>query len=308
MMTEDITPGKLKGLKGISTEDGFFIIAALDHRNSLKSLINPMKPKSVSAVILKTIKMEFTKTFSSGISAVLLDPEYGLTASSKSVRDNAGLIMCLEKSDYSEKKGIRFTKLSGSWNIKKLKEKGADAIKLLLYYRPYEESCKKQLNLVKKVAEDCRKFDIAFVCEPFVYPLKGEADFKASLPGMVIETAKNISDIDVDLLKLQFPGDVNSQNDLDLKKNCKDLDATCKVPWVLLSGGAKYGEFLKQTEIAVQCNASGIMVGRALWQEAFENKELQEIIKFAKTESLSRLNRLSSVVKKGMPWFERVSA
>lgn len=301
----EITPGKLRGLKNISTKEGFFVIAALDHRNSLKKLINPIEPENVPERFIQTIKIEFTKMLSPHSSAVLLDPEYGIKASEKPTRDGAGLIMCLEESGYLEKRGKRFTTLLADWDVKKLKELKADAVKILLYYKPGDESSKKQLDLVKKIGESCKKLDITFICEPFVYPLKNEIDFKINFPRFVIETAKEISELDVDLLKVQFPGDVNSQGISELRKNCDELDSICKAPWVLLSGGTKYGEFLKQVEIASKCNASGIMVGRALWQEAFEKKSLDEIINFVNTESLTRLSRLSSIARTGLPWFER---
>jgi tagatose-1,6-bisphosphate aldolase len=186
-----------------------------------------------------------------------------------------------------------------------LKEVKADAVKLLLYYRPEDDSSEKQLNLVKRVGRICKELDILFICEPFVYSLKGEGDFKNNLPRFVIQTAKELSELDVDVLKLQFPGDVRTQNLIDLRKNCDELDSTCKVPWVLLSGGIKYEEFLKQVEIASKCNVSGIMVGRALWQEAFEKKSLNEIINFVNTESIARVKKLTVVIRNGLPWFDR---
>lgn len=302
---EEITPGKLKGLKNISTKEGFFIIAALDHRNSLKKLISPIEPGNVSEGTLKTIKIEFTRILAPHASAVLLDPEYGINASEKSTRNSAGLIMSLEESGYLEKNGRRFTKLLTDWNVKKLKKLNADAIKILVYYRPEDDSSEKQMNLIEKVGEMCRKFDITFICEPFVYPFKNEKNFKTNFPSLVIETVREISELDIDVLKVQFPGDVNSQSVSELRKNCEELDSACKVPWVLLSGGARYEEFLKQVEITSKCNASGIMVGRALWQEAFEKKSLDEIINFVRKESLTRLDRLSFIAKNGLPWFER---
>lgn len=299
-----ITVGKLRGLRHISTTDGLFIIAALDHRNSLKQLISPTEPDSVSSTMLKNVKTEFTKILAPHVSAVLLDPEYGIEASKKSVRRSTGLIMSLERSGYAEKRGRRLTKLLEDWNITKLKELNVNAVKLLVYYRPGES--REQLKLVKSVAGTCKKLDVTFICEPFVYPLKGEKNFKKQLSTFVIDTAKELSETGVDLLKVQFPGDVNLQTSDELRKNCLELDSVCKVPWVLLSGGKKFDEFLKEVEIASRCNSSGIMVGRALWQEAFKKNSLGEVLNFVNVDSLMRLNRLSSIVMRtGSPWFER---
>jgi len=299
-------PGKLKGLKSISTKDGFFIISALDHRNSLRKLINPKEPESVSPKFIQNIKLEFTRTLAPHSSAVLLDPEYGIPASKKKIRGGSGLLIGLEKTGYLEKKGRRFTTLLKGIDANKLKELNADAAKLLVFYRP-EHASKKELQLVKKVSEMCKRSDLAFVCENVVYPLEDEKDFETNFPKLVIEAASEISKF-VDVFKVQFPGHVNSQSITELKKNCMELDSVCIVPWVLLSGGASYDEYIKQVRVASECNFSGIMVGRALWQEAFEKKSLQEIVKFVNRESIERLKKLSSVVQNGLPWFERVNA
>jgi tagatose-1,6-bisphosphate aldolase len=164
------------------------------------------------------------------------------------------------------------------------------------------------LNLIKKVGKDCKKSDIAFICEPFVYQLKHQKNFKNEFPKLVIETVGKISASDIDIVKVQFPGDVKTSSEIALKKNCEELDSVCKKPWVLLSGGTKYYEFSRQVEIASRYNASGIMVGRALWQEAFEKNSLQEIINFVKTESVARLNKLSSIARNGLSWFDRINA
>ena len=300
-----LTPGKLKGLKNISTKDGFFIIAALDHRNSLKKLMAPDNPESVSRSLVKNIKIEFTKMLAPHASAVLLDPEYGAPASEKSIRDGAGLILSLEESGYLEEKGRRFTNLLKRCDVKKIRGMNADAVKLLVYYRPDDDSSKKQLDLVKKVAASCKEVDMAFVCEPFIYPLNGEKDFRDNFPDLVIQTAREISALGIDVLKVQFPGNVISQRPAELKKNCEELDSVCKVPWVLLSGGTRYEEYLEQVEIASRCNASGIMVGRAIWQEAFESKSFERIVDFVRTTSCKRLIEIISITQKGLPWFER---
>ena len=37
------------------------------------------------------------------------------------------------------------------------------------------------------------------------------------------------------------------------------------VPWVLLSGGVPFETFFRQTQVACEAGASGVMVGRAVW-------------------------------------------
>jgi tagatose 1,6-diphosphate aldolase len=302
----EITPGKLKGLKNISTRDGFFIISALDHRTSLRKMINPKEPQSVSPKFIQKLKIELTRTLSPHSSAVLLDPDYGMPASKKGIRNGAGLIISLEESGYLERNGRWFTELLKNMNPKKIKALKADAAKLLVYYRPKDPASRKQLQLVKKVSDLCRKSDLAFVCEIIVYPLKDEKDFENNFPNIVIDATEEVSK-HVDVFKVQFPGHANSQSTHELRRNCLELNSVCDAPWVLLSGGIGYQEYLKQVKIASECNFSGVMVGRALWQEAFKQKSLQKITDFVRKKSLARLRKLTSVTREGMSWFDRVN-
>lgn len=301
------TPGKLQGLERISTPEGFFLIAALDHRDSLKRMLDPTGRSDVKDEMIVNIKTELVKNLALHSSAVLLDPEYGILASSEEMRGHAGLIMSIEKSGYSEKGGSRKTALLDNWSVLKTKEAKADAVKLLVYYRPDLKEDETQLELVKKVSEDCVENDIAFVCEPFVYALKDEKGFDEKLGGLVVETVGRMSGLGMDVLKIQFPGNVGLENEEDLKRRCEELDASCKVPWVLLSGGCDYHDYLKQVEIAASCGSSGIMVGRALWQEAFKKgASIDDIVEFVREVSIDRLEILSEVAKRGLPWTDRV--
>ena len=71
-------------------------------------------------------------------SAILLDPEYGLPASKH--RNGKGLLLAYEKTGYDAPLLAACPTCSICGRVRRLKEAGADCIKILLYYTPYEKS------------------------------------------------------------------------------------------------------------------------------------------------------------------------
>jgi tagatose-1,6-bisphosphate aldolase len=92
--------------------------------------------------------------------------------------------------------------------------------------------------------------------------------FAKTKPGLVIETARQITALPIDVLKAEFPADIESEPDEGrLLELCRELDRASRLPWVLLSAGVGFELFRKQVEIACKAGASGFLAGRALWQE-----------------------------------------
>lgn len=278
------------GLSKIS-QAGIFSIVALDHRNSLKEMINPSNPESVPSKTMEDLKLKFVRAFSKKASGILLDPEYGRKAIRALRLKPCGLIISLEMSGYAERNRERFTYLLKDFGPRKANEIGADAVKLLIYFNPKTKSAKSQKNLVKEVVRDCKRIDIPFICEFLIYPFK-EEDFPEEKSRLIIESAKDISRLGIDLLKTEFPGRIGIESEEEMKKNCKKLDSSSKVPWVLLSRGVEYDEFKEQLKIASECGASGFMVGRALWQEYFKIKNEKEKRNFLNRTCVERLDEL----------------
>jgi tagatose-1,6-bisphosphate aldolase len=86
---------------------------------------------------------------------------------------------------------------------------------------------------------------------------------------VVVETARRLVPLGVDVLKTEFPVDIEQEPDENTwRQACTQLSAACTVPWVLLSAGVSFDTFLRQARIACDAGASGVMVGRAVWKEA----------------------------------------
>jgi tagatose-1,6-bisphosphate aldolase len=64
-----------------------------------------------------------------------------------------------------------------------------------------------------------------------------------------------------------------------------------------------FEEFERQTEVACRCGASGVMAGRAVWNEAADLNS-EDRLTFLQQVGRERLSRLGDIIAKyGRPWF-----
>ena len=131
------TPGKLAGMKAVSDERGVIAAAAMDQRGSLQKALAKEKGGSVGDHDIEEFKSLVTEVLTPHASAILLDPEWGLPASKRRAK-NAGLLMAYEKTGYDATAKGRLADLLDHWSVRRLKEAGADCIKILLYYTPFD--------------------------------------------------------------------------------------------------------------------------------------------------------------------------
>jgi len=308
--------GKIRGLQQLANDKGIMAMCALDHRGSLKRMLGGKHPEGINYQSMVDFKLDLCQVVTPHASAILLDPIYGAgqaIAAGVLSRD-AGLLVSLEESGYSGKAEARVTNLLPDWNVAKIKKLGAAAAKLLLYYRPDVNVAVRQLDTVKKLADDCLVEDIPFVVEPVSYKVGlAEADpqnFARVKPQLVIETARQITSLPIDVLKAEFPSDLKYERDksrlLDL---CHQLDEASQVPWIILSAGVNFELFYQEVEIACQAGASGFLAGRALWQEATQIGSRRERLTFLETTVVNRLESLTKIANDyGIPWHSKLKA
>jgi tagatose 1,6-diphosphate aldolase len=306
--------GKLRGLQQIANPNGIFTMCAMDHRSSLRRIIEE-GTKEVNYEEIVQRKLELCYHLAPHASAVLLDPIFGVAQciGHGVLPKSTGLLVSIEASGYGGGREYRTTELQGGWNVEKTKRMGASAAKLLVYYRPdLIELAGKLLDMVDRIALECIKYDLPFVVEPLSYPVGEEvnnpAQFATVREQLVLKTARHITDLPVDVLKSEFPADLHYKKDkAELIDLCHQLDASSQVPWVVLSAGVDFELFCQQVEIACQGGASGFLAGRAIWQEAMHFDEAEERVKFLATVSTDRLKRLNELAAKyATPWYKKL--
>jgi len=304
--------GKLRGLQQIASEAGIFAMCAMDHRGSIRRMINPASPGAVSHETLVAYKRELCAVLAPASTAVLLDPLYGaphIIASGALPRD-VGLLVSLEATGYTLEKEARLTALLPDWGVEKIKRMGASGAKLLVYYHPgLPEVAARQRDLVRRVVKECTRADLACLVEPVAYPI-GEEDptqFARHKPAVVVETARQITALGADVLKAEFPADSRYEPDESrLLAYCQQLDEASGAPWVLLSGGVTFDEFARQVQIACRAGASGFLAGRAVWQEAMGITDGAQRRHWLETVGEERMRRLADIAgEHAQPWWEK---
>jgi tagatose 1,6-diphosphate aldolase len=309
--------GKLRGLQQLADSRGLMAMCAIDHRGALRRALNEKNPDAVSYQDMVDFKLDLCRAVAPFASAILLDPEYGAAQAiaAGALPAGKGLLVSLERSGYSGSSNARITELLPGWSVKKAKRMGASAVKLLIYFRPdLKDVATRQLDLVARLADECLQEDIAFLVEPVSYPVEdGGAStkkFAGMKPRLVIETARQITALPIDVLKAEFPVDMRFERDeAALLKLCQELNQASRRPWVLLSAGVDFDSFRKQVEIACKAGASGFLAGRALWQEGAQIRSREERMRFFQNVAAGRLKELADIADQyGQPWYFKLEA
>lgn len=316
MAPSALTIGKMRRLQQLANHKGIYVMTAMDQRGSMRRMLNPGAPQSVSVDDLTQIKLELAATFSPLSSAILLDPQFGAAQSvAHAMLDRScGLLVALESQDYDQDGDIRRSRIPDNWSVEKIARMGATAVKLLAYYHPDQpETAEWQERLIADVHAACQSNDIPFVLEIVVYPLGGlsgdSAEFAAQKPGLVVRSAARLSGY-CDLYKAEFPANVVYDTDPQrLAGYCQELNAACAVPWVVLSAGVDIEIFQTMVRIACQNGASGFLAGRAIWKKATRIADVGERRAWLESEGVANLRSLVDVANESAtPWPAKAAA
>ena len=150
------------------------------------------------------------------------------------------------------------------------------------------------LDVCRDVIADCRAEGVPSVIENLVYPLPDEDLRGRAREDAIIEAARALNELDIDLLKLEYPGS---------PEGCRRLASVLDRPWAVLSAGVPFEEFSEVLKVAFDDGgASGFIAGRSVWREVLplSGAERQE---FLETIARPRLDALVSVAAdRARPW------
>jgi tagatose 1,6-diphosphate aldolase len=320
-----LTPGKLAGLKRVSNERGVIAAAAMDQRGSLQKSLAKEKGGEVNDAMMEEFKSLVTEVLTPHASAILLDPEWGLPASKRRAK-NAGLLLAYEKTGYDKTGPGRLPDLLDLWSARRLKEAGADCVKILLYYTPDDP---KKVNDIKhawveRIGDECRANDIPYFLE-FVGYEEG-ADEKAleyarKKPRIVMESMKEFSKerYGVDVLKVEVPinmkfvegakafGGQKAYSKQEAMKLFRDAAAVASKPFIYLSAGVSNSEFTEALELAAESGVkfNGVLCGRATWKEGipvYAKQGADAFRKWLQSEGVKNINNVNERLKAATSW------
>lgn len=321
---------KLGHLKKLSTKKGIIAAAAMDQRGSLKKSIAKEKgcdPSLVTHDMMAEFKTAVTKILSPHASAILLDPEFGLPAS-KQRASGAGLLLAYESTGYDQSSPGRIPILIPSWTVSKSIAEGANAIKILLYYTPFEEPKINEIKhaWVERIGAECAANDIPFFLEFVGYPIAGEddkgIDYARKKPEIVKGSMAEFSKdrYRVDVLKVEVPvnmkfvkGARSSKGESAYdREQAKDLfrttAAATKKPFIYLSAGVSDDEFRESLELATEAGVpfNGVLCGRATWKEGipvYAKSGVKALEDWLSDRGVQNIQALNKVLEQGAkPW------
>jgi len=323
-----LTPGKLKGMKAVSNSRDVIAAAAMDQRGSLKSAIAKDKGGDKNAVtpqMLEEFKTAVVKVLTPHASAILLDPEYGLPAA-KARAKNAGLLLAYENSGYDNTKPGRLPDLLDDWSVRRLVAAGADCIKILLYYTPYDPPAINDHKhaWVERIGAECIALDVPFFLELVGYEEGGDEKgiaFAKKKPDIVAKSMAEYSkpQYGVDVLKVEVPVNMNF---VAGTKSCKGESAytrdeakalfrkaaeSAKLPFIYLSAGVSNDVFTETLELAAESGVkfSGVLCGRATWKDAipvYAKQGVKALEDWLSDQGVKNINNVNDRLKAATPW------
>lgn len=327
-----LTSGKLKHLNKLSNDNGVIAAAAMDQRGSLKKSIAGAKgvdEKEISDEMMSEFKIVVSKVLTQHASAILLDPEFGLPAA-EARSPRAGLLLAYEESGYDNEKPGRLPDLLPHMSVKRIKELGADAVKILIYYSPFEAG---EINDVKhafieRIGAECETYDIPFFLEFVGYDPKGgnEKGFEYAKikPEVVMGAMREFGkpEYKVDMLKVEVP--VNAefvegssvfkgqaaytrQQAMELYRKASDV---AQKPFIYLSAGVGNAQFVESLNLAAEAGTdySGVLCGRATWKEGipvFAKNGMNALEDWMQTEGVKNIEAVNAAIKGAHSWRER---
>jgi tagatose 1,6-diphosphate aldolase len=324
-----ITPGKQKGLKAVSDSRGVVAAAAMDQRGSLKSAIAKEKggdKNAVTAKMLEEFKTAVVRVLTPHASAILLDPEYGLPAALARAK-NAGLLLAYENSGYDNTRPGRLPDLLDVWSVRRLAAAGADCIKILLYYTPFDPPNINEHKhaWVERIGSECTAVDIPFFLELVGYEEGADEKgigFARKKPDIVAQSMAEFSkpQYGVDVLKVEVPvnmafvagtksckGDAAYTRD-QAKEYFLRAAAAAKKPFIYLSAGVSNDVFTETLELAAESGVkfSGVLCGRATWKDAipvYAKQGVKALEDWLSDQGVKNINNVNDCLKAAQPWF-----
>lgn len=322
-----LTPGKIKHMQALSNERGVIAAAAMDQRGSLRKSLQASSDHPITDEDMERFKTDVTEVLTQHASAILLDPEYGLPAS-RHRAPGSGLLLAYEKTGYDAAQPGRLPDLLPHESAHRLKEQGADAVKILLYYTPFE---KPEINDVKhafieRVGDECVAEDIPFFLEPVGYDPEGGnekgLEYAKIKPDVVFGSMEEFSkpQYHVDILKVEVPVNMKFVEGTDVFKGeaaySKDQAAdyfrrqaeVAKLPFIYLSAGVSNDEFTETLQFVGSLGIpfSGVLCGRATWADGvtvYAKEGPDAFRRWLETQGVKNISAVNECLKAAQPWY-----
>lgn len=299
-------------LKKLCNENNIIGALAIDQRGALRRMLG----ENATDRQLADFKVLISRYLTPYASSILLDPEVGWDAAGVKNKQ-AGLLMAYEKTGYDTTQPGRFPDLIDDVSVYRLKQKGADAIKFLLYIDIDESKTINDIKeaFVERIAAECRAEEMPFFLELVTYDanIKDAKEYAKIKPHKVIAAMRLFSEprFGVDVLKVEVPVDMKfvegyATDDVihtteQAKEFFKEQSKATHLPFIFLSAGVSPKLFMETLRLAKAAEScfNGVLCGRATWADGvdiFKTQGEQATIEWLKTQGKTNIEALNTVL------------
>lgn len=330
-----IAQAKAERLRRLATADGIIAAVAVDQRKSLRQMIAVAAGTGLDQVSdsrLSEFKSAVARVLTRHASAILIDPEFGSAAFP--ARDpSAGLLMTYEMDGYENPRPHRMLALLPHFSVYRLREMGADGVKILLSWTPFDtpESNDEKKALIERIGAECASLDMPFFLEPVGYDPAGldvkGISYARMKPEIVISTMREFSHprYGIDVLKVEFPVNIAFvAGTQSFSGECvwtrrealeiyRQADQLTYLPYIYLSAGVGIDAFTESLSLAIESGArfSGVLCGRASWQggvRVFAREGVKAFEDWLEIEGTRNVQTINQCLRSATPWMERSTA
>ena len=324
-----LSEGKIKHMNALADKRGVIAAAAMDQRGSLRKSIASAKGVSQDQVtdeMMQEFKVAVSKVLTPHASAILLDPEFGIPAA-KARAKNAGLLLAYEESGYDNTKPGRLPDLLPHLSVKRIVDLGADAVKILIYYTPFDSPEVNDIKhaFVERIGAECEFNQIPFFLEFVGYDAQGGdekgLEYAKKKPDVVLKAMEEFSkpQYNVDVLKVEVPVNAtfvegssvfggqaaySRKEALDYYRRAAEV---AKKPFIYLSAGVGNAQFVESLNMAAEAGTdySGVLCGRATWKDGipvYAKQGAKALEDWLQAEGVKNINAVNEAIKTAKPW------
>ena len=331
MAKKFLSKGKYDRMLKLTNNDPIIDALALDQRGSLVKMMKKASEKHGKLFSMKMVydfKQTVSEVLSPLSSAILLDEQMGFKGIEAKSADT-GLIMSYEKTGYDANEPGRLPSLIPDQSAQIMVTKGADALKVLIYYNPDDPD---EINDQKKAfaerygteglaAETPTFFEIVTYDDR--YDSKS-LEFAKEKPDFVLRAMKEFTQdkYHIDVLKMEVPFnptyidgwdssvDESAYTEDQAKGYLKQLSDEATRPFIFLSAGVPTDVFQHELKLAGAAGAkfNGVLSGRATWIEGVDlfvrdgRDGLVDWLQHKGTRNVTELTKI--LAENATPWYE----
>lgn len=329
-MSIKLTAAKRAHLQALATERGIIGAAAMDQRGSLKKAIakgKGIEPGDVTDEMMSEFKLSVSRALTPHASAILLDPIWGMPGA-KARASNAGLLLSYEESGYDNTQPGRLATLVNDLSVRRISRLGANAVKILLYYTPFEDTRVNDVKhaFIERIGDECAANDIPFFLEFVGYdPAGGDEkgfEFARRKPEVVRESMREFSKdkYGVDVLKVEIPVNMkfaqgsracsgpSAYSKSEVMEHFRAAAEVAARPFIYLSAGVSNEVFTESLEWAAESGTKfcGVLCGRATWQEAIPiycQQGVAALDDWLGTRGVENIGHINDRLEAAAPWY-----